>query len=187
MTPPQYFLPFFAQLSIKLVSTNMNFPKLLLLLTTVSTGLIAGLFYAWSVSVTVGLGKLSAIEHLRAFQSLNREIQNPAFFLTFMGTAILLPLSTFWEFRSGVMPIFWLLISASAAYLIGVMVVTIFGNIPLNEAIDTLNLSEMPDLEVQNKRQLFENQWNRFNWIRTWSSLLAFGLCVWACLIKDRI
>ena len=164
----------------------MNFSKLLLLTTTVSTGLIAGLFYAWSVSVTLGLGKLSAMDYLRAFQSLNREIQNPAFFLTFMGTAILLPLSTFWQFRSGTMPIFWLLLSASVLYLVGVMVVTIFGNIPLNNAIDALNLSEISLSDAEKQRQIFENQWNTLNWVRTWASLLALVACVSACLMAKK-
>ncbi|MET3535054.1 anthrone oxygenase family protein [Chryseobacterium limigenitum] len=69
---------------------------ILLIVTAVLTALIAGLFYAYSCSVVLGLGKLSDTEYLKAMQSINREILNPVFFVSFMGTAVLLPISTFY-------------------------------------------------------------------------------------------
>ncbi len=74
----------------------MKMATLLLLGTAVLTALIAGLFYAYSCSVVLGLGKLSDAEYLKAMQNINREILNPVFFMmSFMGTAILLPVSAF--------------------------------------------------------------------------------------------
>jgi uncharacterized membrane protein len=72
----------------------MKMTTVLLIITAVLAALIAGLFYAYSCSVVLGLGKLSDAEYLRAMQNINREILNPVF-LSFMGTAIFLPVSTF--------------------------------------------------------------------------------------------
>ena len=60
---------------------------MLLVITTLLTGLIAGLFYCWSISVTKGLALLPDREYLLAFQQLNRAILNPLFLTAFMGLA----------------------------------------------------------------------------------------------------
>ena len=52
--------------------------SILLLITTLFSGLMAGLFYAWSISVTPGLAKIDNSSYLKAFQSMNRAILNPA-------------------------------------------------------------------------------------------------------------
>ncbi len=56
----------------------------LLLITTLSTGLMAGLFYSWTISVTPGLARLNDENYLRAFQSMNRAIINPVFLIVFI-------------------------------------------------------------------------------------------------------
>ncbi len=44
---------------------------IILIVTTLSLGLMAGLFYSWSISVTPGLAKVGDEYYLRAFQSMN--------------------------------------------------------------------------------------------------------------------
>lgn len=153
---------------------------ILLIVTTTVTALIAGLFYAYSCSVVPGLGKLSDTEYLKAMQSINREILNPVFFVSFMGTAFLLPISTF-VFR-GQNPVFLLLLLASLAYLIGVFGVTIFGNVPLNNQLDKFNITDSTLQAVKEMRSTFENRWNFLNNIRTVFSLTAIVLTVCACV-----
>ena len=72
-----------------------------LILTATTTGLIAGLFYSYSCSVNPGLAKLPDEGYVAAMQSINREILNPVFFATFIGTLLLLPISTWMHFGSG--------------------------------------------------------------------------------------
>jgi len=67
----------------------------LLVITTLITGLMAGLFFAWSCSVMPGLARLSDDEFLSSMQSMNRAIQNPLFFCCFFGAALLLPVSSY--------------------------------------------------------------------------------------------
>ena len=61
---------------------------MLLVITTTITGLAAGLFYSWSVSVTPGIGRLGDKEYLAAFQAMNRAIINPVFMLCFFDVAV---------------------------------------------------------------------------------------------------
>ncbi|WP_370896410.1 chryseobasin maturation helper ChrI [Chryseobacterium gossypii] len=152
---------------------------LLLLITAILTALIAGLFYAYSCSVIPGLGKLSDMEYLKAMQSINREILNPMFFMSFMGTAVLLPVSTF-VFRSH--PVFIFLLLASAAYLIGVFGITVFGNVPLNNRLDQFDIATASKEAIARMRKGFENRWNFLNHIRTVFSVISVVLVICGCI-----
>ena len=55
----------------------------ILLVATLGSGLMAGLFYAWSISVTPGLAKIEDEHYLQAFQKMNRAIINPLFIIPF--------------------------------------------------------------------------------------------------------
>lgn len=142
----------------------MKMITLVLIITAVLTALIGGLFYAYSCSVVLGLGKLSDAEYLKAMQHINREILNPVFFLSFMGTAILLPVSAF-LFRG--QPAFIFLLLASLAYLIGVFGVTVAGNVPMNDMLDRSDIAGATSDAIKQMRDNFESRWNFLNNIRT--------------------
>ena len=158
---------------------------MILIITATVTGLMAGLFFAWSCSVTIGLARLSNTEYLSAMQSLNRAIQNPLFFACFFGAAILLPVSTFMHYSQASTNQFWLLLSATSIYLIGVMGVTIFGNIPLNNMLDSFAIQSGTVGEIALTRTKFELPWNRLNNIRTVASTASLVLVILACLIRS--
>ncbi|CEJ71647.1 hypothetical protein BN1195_03997 [Chryseobacterium oranimense G311] len=151
-----------------------------LLITAVLTALIAGLFYSYSCSVVLGLGKLSDMEYLKSMQSINREILNPVFFMSFMGTAVLLPVTTF-LFR-GEQPAFLFLLLASAAYLTGVFGVTVAGNVPLNDMLDKFDINGSTADAISQMRGNFENRWNLLNNIRTVFSVISIVLVICACI-----
>lgn len=153
---------------------------ILLIITATVTALIAGLFYAYSCSVVLGLGKLSDSEYLKSMQSINREILNPVFFLSFMGTAFLLPISTF--LYRGQNLVFILLLMATLAYLIGVFGVTIFGNVPLNDQLDKFDIVNSSAEAIKEMRNNFERKWNFLNNIRTVFSVITIVLTVCACI-----
>jgi len=159
---------------------------IILILTAIATSLMAGLFYAWSYSVTLGLARLSDIGYISAMQALNRAILNPLFFICFFGAAILLPFSTYLYYTPAMQTQFWLLLAAVACYIIGVMGVTIFGNVPLNESLDTFNVSSASIQEISAKRIQFEDPWNNLNNIRTLSSVLAMILVIIACIVQKE-
>lgn len=158
----------------------MKMTTLVLLITAVLTALIGGLFYAYSCSVVLGLGKLSDAEYLKAMQSINREILNPVFFMSFIGTAILLPISVF-LFR-GQQPVFIFLLIAALAYLIGVFGVTVAGNVPMNDTLDKFDISNSTAEAIKQMRDNFESRWNFLNNIRTSFSVISIILVVCSCI-----
>ena len=153
-----------------------------LILTTLASGLMAGLFYAWSISVTPGLSKVEDKNYLHSFQSMNQAIINPIFLICFMGLAVLLPLISYLSFNSIV---FEYVLSASIIYMLGVMAVTFLGNIPLNNNLDSLEIDSMSAEQISTFRNGFENKWNKLNYIRTISSSLSFILMIIACIYKS--
>ena len=80
----------------------MNIPikTIILLATVILTGLSAGLFYAWQVSVIPGTKKVFDHTYIEVMQSINRAILNPAFFLIFFGSLFLLSITSIYEFHS---------------------------------------------------------------------------------------
>ncbi|WP_426478285.1 DUF1772 domain-containing protein [Chryseobacterium sp. CBSDS_008] len=163
----------------------MKMTTLVLIITAVLTALIGGLFYAYSCSVVLGLGKLSDAEYLKAMQNINREILNPVFFMSFMGTLILLPVSAF-LFR-GQQPVFIFLLLAALAYLIGVFGVTVAGNVPMNDALDKLDISNSTIEVIKQMRENFESRWNFLNNIRTAFSVISIILVVCACVWNREV
>ena len=61
----------------------MKMANIILVITATLTALVAGLFFAWSVSITLGLARVSDSEYVSVMQSINRAIQNPVFFAAF--------------------------------------------------------------------------------------------------------
>ena len=160
----------------------MNTNTIILIIATLSSGLMAGLFYAWSISVTPGLAKMNDENYLQAFQSMNRAIQNPAFFIFFFGLVVLLPLLSYLHYQSPADAKFWYIISATVFYLIGIMAVTIFGNVPMNNTLEALQIESMEPDKMASFRLGFESKWNKLNMIRTICSSLSFVLLILACL-----
>jgi uncharacterized membrane protein len=140
------------------------------------TGLTAGLCFTWSNAVTPGIGRLDNLSFLKAFQAMNRAIINGKFMIVFFGPVILLFLNTY-LFRNNSIS-FWLFLAAAIIFFIGIGLVTIFGNVPLNEILDTSNLETLSKIELQELRNKFEQPWNNWHTIRTLSSFSAFALLI---------
>ena len=156
--------------------------QFILIVTATSIGLIAGLFYGYSCSVNNGLGKLSDEGYLTAMQSINREILNTVFFSSFIGTLLLLPISTWFEYKSGISGTFYLLLAATLLYAIGAFGVTMLGNVPLNEALNKFNIPAATADQLAKQRAMFEGTWNRLHSIRTFASVASFILTIIACI-----
>ncbi len=153
--------------------------------TNLITGLSAGLFYAWAVSVIPGTLKISDQAYLETMQSINRAILNPAFYLIFFGSLVLIFFSAFQYYQIGATTRFRLLLAAALCYAIGTFGVTVFGNVPLNESLDALQLGEFSLEEMASTRDGYEGKWNRFHYLRTVFSVLSFMLALLAAFINE--
>jgi|SRR6056297_1293326 len=140
-------------------------------------GLSAGLCFTWTNAITPGIGKLDDLGYLRAFQQMNRSIINPLFILVFFGP-FFLGLPHLYLFKNASSSMIWLLIFAMVFYFFGVLLVTIFGNVPLNELLDKTDLSKASLEDLKLLRNRFETKWNRLHFIRTVSSITSFLLLI---------
>jgi len=162
---------------------EVNIKSIVLFSALVTTALTAGLFYAWVVSVIPGTKRIPDQALLEVMQSINRAILHPAFFIIFFGALFLLFAQTYFQFKIKLDNIFWLTLSATLIYLIGTMGVTMFGNVPLNNIVETMDLSKMNLEEFKEARLNFEERWNQLNMIRTVASFISFLLLLFATLI----
>jgi uncharacterized membrane protein len=141
------------------------------------TGLSAGLFYSWQVSVIPGTLKVSDANYLFTMQSINKEILNPRFFLVFFGSLFALIGASILNYGT---PIFWLTLAAKLVYLFGTFFVTSAGNVPLNNQLEALNLGQISLTQISEFRAMYEPKWNRLHTIRTFFSVVSFVLILLA-------
>ncbi len=169
---------------ILVLDATMMFGKLIQTVAVLLTGLVAGLFYSYACSVTGALGKLPDREYVMTFQSINTAILNAWFFASFMGSLIVLPLATWLSYRAEVHFSFWLLLSATVVYAVGVFGVTMLGNVPLNNMLERFNRDTATLQDISSLRERFEAPWNKLNLIRTIAAIFSFLLAILSVKLK---
>lgn len=147
------------------------------------SGLIAGLLYAWTVSVIPGTRRVDHSTYITTMQSINKAILNPAFVVPYMGLPVLLVAAAVVQFRAGDTRRGALLTGAAVTYVLGVLGVTIGGNVPLNDALDAFDLNGSNEQAVADRRQSYETPWNRWHHLRTAASIGSFTLTAVAAMV----
>jgi uncharacterized membrane protein len=107
----------------------------LTVLAALGSGLVAGIFFAFSAFLMTALSRLPPPQGIAAMQCINVAVLNPWFFAAFFGTAaacaILAVLAFFnWNGLGAIYPL-----AGSVLYLLGGMLVTMVFNVPLNQAL----------------------------------------------------
>lgn len=151
-------------------------------ITVLLNALSTGFFFAWSVSVILGTKKVGHLTYLETMQSINREILNPLFFIIFFGSLIALGITTYLQFNNKT--VFVLVLASTIIYLIGNFGVTAFGNVPLNNELEALTITNLKAIELKNFRIYYESAWNHYHGIRTISSMVSFILLLTATFIQ---
>lgn len=149
------------------------------------TGLSAGLCFTWSNAITPGIGRLDDLGYLSAFQQMNKSIINPLFILVFFGP-FFLGLINLYLFKNASSPIIWFLIFSVAFYFVGVLLVTMFGNVPLNEILDKTDLGNATVEDLKLLRDQFETTWNRLHLTRTITSIISFLILILSLLQSTK-
>ncbi|XCF07282.1 anthrone oxygenase family protein [Tamlana crocina] len=156
---------------------EINFKIIVLILGILFTGLTAGLCFTWSNAITPGIGRLDDLEFLQSFQAMNRAIINPSFLIVFFGPVILLFINAFLH-RSSNPTTFWSFTLAAILFFVGIGLITIFKNVPLNETLDKTTLENLSAIELKELRTKFEQPWNRWHIQRTIASFTSFALLI---------
>lgn len=146
---------------------------LLIFIAIVGSGLMAGIFYSFSVIVMRGLAELPVPEAIRAMQAINIVVINRWFFSVFMGTSGLslgLLLVFTLDFRSWTSAT---VIVGSLTYIVGCFWVTGTRNVPRNEKLAKISAD---DKASEGLWASYLEEWTLYNHIRTGASFGAM-LC----------
>lgn len=146
-----------------------------LMLSIIFTGLTAGLCFTWSNAITPGIGRLDDLGFLQSFKAMNRAIINRSFLIVFFGPVILLFINAY-LYRNAHPATFWSFTVAAVLFLLGIGLITIFKNVPLNELLDKVVLEKLSIVELKELRTKFERPWNRWHIQRTIASFTSFAL-----------
>ncbi len=123
------------------------------LIAATASGLMAGLFFAFSVAVMPGLADLPA-EHARdAMRRINARIQNPVFLLVFAGNVVLCGIEIF-QGR----------IAGGLLYIVGSFLLTMFVNVPMNNRLERTDDAYWPE---------YLRRWTIWNHVRTLACLAS--------------
>ena len=136
----------------------------------IGSGLVAGIFFAFSSFVMAALGRIPAESGIAAMQSINITVINPGFMLPFLGTGLVcLALAGgayfWWGDMSGK-----LILAASLIYIVGCVGVTMVCNVPLNDALAVVEPATQEAATVWSR---FLSDWTVWNHVRTAASLVS--------------
>lgn len=149
--------------------------SVLLVAATVTTGLVAGLFYAFSIAVMPGLARTDDRTVVETMRNINTAILNGWFLLGYVG-ALLLDVAALVLFAlerdagGGLVQV-----AAATALYLGAVVLTARVNIPLNDELEQAGGSAAP-AGTAAARSRFEGPWVRANHGRTLLCGLSFLL-----------
>jgi uncharacterized membrane protein len=150
----------------------------------IAMGLVAGLFFFSAIAVMPALTAADDRTLVDAMQQMIDKIENPAFFLTFLGAPALAAVALVQARRSGSPKIAGFIIAGLALYTL-MVVITFAVHIPLN---DDLEQAGDPD-RIENLAEVrddFVTPWVAWDIVRTLASTAAFAALTWALVLRAR-
>lgn len=152
--------------------------SLVLLAATLATGLMAGLYFAFSVAVMPGLGASDDRTLIEAMQRINVAILNGWFSLAFGGALVLGGVAAALHWRGdGRAALPWII--AGVILYAASLIVTMGFNVPLNDKLAAAgDPAKIHDPAAV--REQFESAWLRWNVARVLTTTAALGCLAWA-------
>lgn len=151
---------------------------------TLTTGLMAGLYYAYAISVMLGLSRTDDRTFVSAMQQINVAILNPWFFVSFFGALVFTALAGVLHLPGDWRAVLPWIVAALVLY-VATLVITIGFNVPLNNELAAAgDADRIANLAAVRER--FEASWVRWNIARAVASTAAFGCLTWALVLHGR-
>ena len=142
------------------------------------TGLFAGFFVTYEISVTRGLAEVDDLTYVETFQWINATVLNLEFFVIFFVTVPALVAALVLNRGGERLPT--ALLASALVMALATVVITVTGNVPLNNELaeyETLT----PEI-ASTARVAFEEPWNRLNLVRTLTAVVA-AVCVTVAVV----
>ncbi len=134
------------------------------------SALVGGIFFAFSSFIMKALADVPSVEGVGAMQSINVVVINPSFLGAFFGTAVLSLVAGGLALASWGSPSASYFLGGALFYLVGTILVTMFGNVPLNNQLAAVSATDPGARDVW-KRYL--DRWTMWNHVRTAAAMVA--------------
>jgi uncharacterized membrane protein len=137
------------------------------------SGMVAGVFLAFSSFVMSALGRLPPSAGIAAMQNINITVINPLFMTVLFGTALVCLILCLGAWRGDVADHTAYIYLGAALYLGGAILTTLFFNVPLNDAL----------AQVAPESDAAARLWSRYlvDWT-FWNSVRGLASCA-ACVV----
>jgi uncharacterized membrane protein len=151
----------------------------LLFLAALLSGCVFGFFYSWSFTVMRGLSASDGASAIAAMQSVNASIMTGWFALIFFGTPVATAAASLAAYLGGDRAAALWMAAATALYLVGCFAVTVFANVPMNDALARMDAGALADAAAAWRD--YAGPWTAWNHVRTAACAGGF-LCALAAL-----
>ena len=143
----------------------------------ISVGLMAGVYFAFSAFIMQALDAAGRPAGMAAMQSINRIIVRSLFLpLLFASSLACLLLAVFGVMIWGSAGA-WQMVIGGVIYLVGMLAVTAFANVPLNNALEAVDAA---GAEAEAMWRRYMQRWLPWNHVRTVSCTVSLILMIGA-------
>ncbi|OAV56048.1 hypothetical protein A6U98_33685 [Rhizobium sp. WYCCWR10014] len=146
----------------------------------IGSGLVAGIFFAFSTFIMTAFSRIPAEQGIAAMNSINVTIVRSPFMCLFVPTAILclvIAVLALIDWRGGAS---FLMLAGAALYVFASFVSTIIFNVPMNDALAKVAGNGPEAVQLWTS---YVRDWTWWNHVRTIASLLASVAFVRALMI----
>jgi uncharacterized membrane protein len=144
-------------------------------------GVIGGVYFAFSAFIMTSLSRVDHSKGIAVMTAINSDILKSVFMPLFIGTTFasvaLTTMATFRWGEPGSVAICW----GGTVYVIGMFLVTIVGNVPLNTALAVVSPS---GVEAKLIWESYLKNWVFWNSLRMIASLAATALFIGAISVR---
>jgi uncharacterized membrane protein len=144
-------------------------------LSALGSGLMAGVFFAFSAFVMKALGRLPAPQGIAAMQSINVVVLNPVFLAVFLGTGAACLVVIAVAVSNWNAPGAAALLAGSVFYVGGTIGVTITCNVPRNDALASVDPASIDGATLWAD---YVVSWTAWNHVRAAAALVATALLI---------
>lgn len=149
---------------------NDELLHLVILISALGAGVVAGIFFAFSTFVMKALDRLPPAQAIVAMQSINIVVINPWFMTAFFGTAVACIILVILSLLDWSRPGAGYLLLGGILYLLGTILVTIACNVPRNNTLATVEPTSEDGARLWAR---FLRTWTLWNHVRTAAALVA--------------
>ncbi len=134
------------------------------------SALVGGIFFAFSSFIMKALAGVPAAEGIGAMQSINVVVINPSFLGAFFGTAVLSLVAGGLALAGWGHPSASFFLGGAISYLVGTFLVTVIGNVPLNDQLAAVSATDPGARKVW---EHYLGRWTMWNHVRTAAAMAA--------------